>query len=61
MLEDLTGKTIKSYHILESIGQGGAGAVYRANQLTPPEREVAIKALLAGAGPPARLHPTLRG
>jgi serine/threonine protein kinase len=45
-LENLVGKTIDGYHLLELIGTGAMGAVYRAHQLTL-EREVAIKVLPA--------------
>jgi WD40 repeat protein/serine/threonine protein kinase len=42
-----TGQTIKGYKILERIGSGGFGAVYRAYQTTLG-REVAIKVILPG-------------
>lgn len=42
---DLSGTSIKGYALLEQIGQGGFGAVYRAYQ-TAVGREVAIKAIL---------------
>lgn len=32
-----------SYHLLDIVGEGGMGAVYRARQTDPIEREVAIK------------------
>lgn len=42
---DLSGTSIKGYALLEQIGQGGFGTVYRAYQ-TAVGREVAIKAIL---------------
>lgn len=44
-MDNLTGKTLKSYEICEQIGAGGFGAVYRAIQ-QPIGREVAIKVIL---------------
>lgn len=43
--ENLSGQTLKTYRIMERIGAGGYGAVYRAIQ-TGIEREVAIKVIL---------------
>lgn len=45
MLDDLTGKIVKSYELKELIGVGGFGAVYRAHQQLI-EREVAVKVIL---------------
>lgn len=45
--EHLSGKSIKGYELLERIGTGGFGAVYRALQSTI-DREVAIKIILPG-------------
>jgi WD40 repeat protein/serine/threonine protein kinase len=45
MMDDLSGKVIKSYELRELIGQGGFGAVYRAYQ-TLVKREVAVKIIL---------------
>ena len=44
-VDDLSGQTLKGYDIVERIGTGKFGAVYRANQCTI-QREVAIKAIL---------------
>lgn len=46
-MENVVGKEIMGYQILERIGSGGFGAVYRANQSTIG-REVAIKIILPG-------------
>jgi serine/threonine protein kinase len=39
---------IGPYHILESIGEGGMGIVYKAEQRTPIQRIVAVKIIRAG-------------
>ncbi|MEO0564560.1 MAG: serine/threonine-protein kinase, partial [Chloroflexota bacterium] len=44
-MEGLLGNKVKGYELLELIGTGGFGAVYRAQQ-TAVEREVAIKIIL---------------
>ncbi len=44
-MADFRGRFIKGYEILELIGQGGFGAVYRAHQLVV-DREVAFKIIL---------------
>jgi len=44
-MENLTGQSLKGYELLERIGSGGFGAVYRAYQSTIG-REVAIKVIL---------------
>ena len=46
-MQDLAHKEIKGYELLERIGTGGFGAVYRAHQSTVG-REVAIKVILPG-------------
>ena len=46
-MENLAGQTIKGYDLLERIGAGGFGAVYRAYQSTMG-REVAVKIILPG-------------
>ncbi len=43
---DLTGAVIRGYQLLQQIGSGGFGAVYRAYQPVV-EREVAVKVILA--------------
>ncbi len=45
IMEHLIGTTIKGYKLLELIGTGGFGAVYRAHQ-SVVDREVAIKIIL---------------
>jgi len=46
-MENLTGQSHKGYELLERIGSGGFGAVYRAHQTTIG-REVAVKVILPG-------------
>ena len=41
-------KRIGSYTLLEEIGQGGMGVVYRAEQRNPVRREVALKLIKVG-------------
>jgi WD40 repeat protein/serine/threonine protein kinase len=44
-MQDLSGQLLKGYELLDRIGAGGFGAVYRARQTTV-EREVAVKFIL---------------
>ena len=45
---DLTGTIIGRYKLLEQIGEGGFGVVYRAEQIEPVQRMVALKIIKAG-------------
>ncbi len=46
--QELVGAQLGPYHILECLGAGGTGVVYRARQDEPIRREVAIKAIKPG-------------
>jgi len=46
--EDRVGGQIGRYRLLERIGEGGFGVVYRAEQVEPVKREVALKILKLG-------------
>jgi len=46
--EDLTGTTIGAYRVVERLGEGGVGVVYRAEQLQPIRRQVALKVIKPG-------------
>ncbi len=46
--ETLDGDEIENYRILGSLGEGGFGAVYAADQLEPVRRRVAVKVLKLG-------------
>src|SRR5689334_11197035 len=41
-------QTIDRYELLEPLGEGGMGTVYRARQLVPVRREVALKLIKPG-------------
>ena len=47
-VDDQVGKAIGPYKILQRIGEGGCGVVYRAEQLEPVRREVARKVIRLG-------------
>jgi serine/threonine protein kinase/tetratricopeptide (TPR) repeat protein len=42
------GATIDTYHLVERLGEGGFGVVYRAEQTHPIRREVALKVIKLG-------------
>jgi serine/threonine protein kinase len=44
-MDDLSGQEIRGYKLVERIGEGGFGVVYRAEQPSV-DREVAIKVIL---------------
>jgi len=46
-MENVSGQSIKGFDLIERIGAGGFGAVYRAKQSTVG-REVAVKIILPG-------------
>lgn len=45
---ELTGLEIGPYKLIEKLGEGGFGIVYRAHQTDPVRREVAVKVLKPG-------------
>ncbi len=45
---DLVGITIGHYHLVQLLGEGGFGEVYRAEQTAPLKREVALKIIKLG-------------
>lgn len=47
-LPDLIGTMIDNYRLVEHIGEGGFGEVYRAEQIKPLHREVALKVIKLG-------------
>src|SRR5437762_14223477 len=49
-------QSIGRYQILERIGEGGMGCVYRAQQRAPIERTVALKLIRAGLDSPQVIH-----
>ena len=44
-MDDLTGRTLGRFHLVERLGEGGVGVVYRAEDLKIPGRVVALKFL----------------
>jgi len=47
-IDTMTGTRVGNYELREEIGEGGFGVVYRAEQVEPVRREVAVKVLKAG-------------
>ncbi len=57
--ENLVGRRVGGYRLVEVLGRGGMGAVYLAEQTQPFERQVALKLIrsdLAGRGAAARFR-----
>lgn len=48
LLDVDVGATIGPYHLVETLGEGGFGVVYRAEQREPVTREVALKVIKLG-------------
>lgn len=53
---DQSGDSIDRYTLIERLGTGAYGAVYRAEQTMPVERQVALKLLHRGVGSPRVLR-----
>jgi serine/threonine protein kinase len=47
-LTDFNSSEFDDYHLQEKIGEGGCGVVYRATQVQPVQREVALKVIKLG-------------
>jgi serine/threonine protein kinase len=58
-MDNLIGKSLGRYHILEQLGEGGMAIVYKAYD-TRLERDVAIKVIRRGAFPPDQLDHILK-
>lgn len=48
LLDDVVGTYIGPYKVLEELGEGGCGTVYRAEQEQPMRRQVALKVIKLG-------------
>ena len=48
VFEDIIGTMVGRYRIMEKLGEGGFGEVYRAEQVEPLRREVAVKIIKPG-------------
>ncbi len=48
LLKDNDGWIDGKFHLLEKLGEGGFGLVYKAEQIQPIHRQVAVKILKAG-------------
>ena len=58
-MENLTGKLVDRYQILELLGKGGMAMVYKTRDIRL-EREVALKIIRLEAFPPEQLHDVLK-
>lgn len=58
-MNNLIGKSLDRYHILEQLGEGGMAVVYKAYD-TRLERDVAVKIIRKGAFPPDQIERILK-